>query len=77
MAAELGGGAADSQNDESLHIGHRKAQRAGGSPNSIMVNVTSVGKDHHGIAPGDVMRVEVHDDGLLIKPAGAADDDEG
>lgn len=46
----------------------RCAQRNGNSPNSIMVNITEFGRDFFGVSKGDLVSVEVCENGIVLRP---------
>jgi len=46
----------------------RQAQQNGNSENCLEVNLTKFGKDFHGIEKGELLEVEVREEGIVIRP---------
>ena len=46
----------------------RSAQQNGKSENCVEANLTEFGKDYHGIEPGDLLQVDVCEEGIFIQP---------
>lgn len=55
-----------------LYADRRNAASPGANGDQISVNVTSFGRDLHGISPGEELDVHVHENGIWIE----AGDDE-